>query len=56
MIHEGEGEMAQPAFNTERELSIGTIDESEGSVRVVVEGGLDLATVPRLIAALRSIS
>jgi anti-anti-sigma factor len=47
--------MAQASFDTERELTISTIDDSEGSVRVVVEGRLDLATVPRLIAALRSI-
>lgn len=47
--------MVQASFGTEGEFSISTIDESEGGVRVVVEGELDLATVPRLIAALRSL-
>lgn len=47
--------MAQASFSTEGELSIRTVDDDRGAVRVVVEGELDLATVPRLIGALRSL-
>lgn len=47
--------MAQASFGSEGEFSISTIDESGGGVRMVVEGALDLATVPRLIGALQSL-